>query len=150
MMRSWCLGPALFRKHLARPGRIPALVSDGIISENFCPTIAALFCSSSSSKETEFMRDALRTSPMIDRKTKIVCTIGPKSSDHDSVNALLHAGMNVLRLNCSHGDHAFYRQVIDNLSDCLAKVSEPGVAIDFSDGAREDTYVIMHRSYMCT
>ena len=79
---------------------------------------------------------------MRDRKTKVVCTIGPKSASRSSINELLHAGMNVLRLNCSHGDHAFYRDVIGNLWDSLDRVrhsmAEPGISIDFSDGARED------------
>jgi len=83
---------------------------------------------------------------MLDRKTKIVCTIGPKSASRSSVNSLLLAGMNVLRLNCSHGDHDFYRDVIGNLEDCLNKVRhsmmEPGVSIDFSDGAREDVCAV--------
>lgn len=81
--------------------------------------------------------DALRQRAMRDRKTKIVCTIGPKSAPQDSLNALLHAGMNVLRLNCSHGDHDFYREVIGTLADCLENVRQ-SKRIDFSDGSRED------------
>ena len=69
--------------------------------------------STSASKTDHLLKmDAIRTESMLDRKTKIVCTIGPRSASRSSVNALLHAGMNVLRLNCSHGDHEFYRDVI--------------------------------------
>lgn len=39
------------------------------------------------------------------RKTKIVCTIGPSSSSREMVWKLAEAGMNVARLNMSHGDH---------------------------------------------
>lgn len=39
------------------------------------------------------------------RKTKIICTIGPASSDRKTLKALMLAGMNVTRLNFSHGDH---------------------------------------------
>ena len=86
--------------------------------------------------------DALHQRAMRDRKTKIVCTIGPKSASKASINALLYAGMNVLRLNCSHGDHDFYRGVIGNLEDCLGDVRQSGKSIDFSDGAREDNCAV--------
>jgi pyruvate kinase len=39
------------------------------------------------------------------RRTKIVCTLGPAVDSDDAVRALLHAGMNVARLNFSHGTH---------------------------------------------
>jgi pyruvate kinase len=48
-------------------------------------------------------------------KTKIVCTIGPASSSPDIMRAMLRAGMNVARLNFSHGDFAGHRQVIGDL-----------------------------------
>mmetsp|Transcript_27374 Transcript_27374/g.37758 ORF Transcript_27374/g.37758 Transcript_27374/m.37758 type:complete len:626 (-) Transcript_27374:219-2096(-) len=47
------------------------------------------------------------------RKTKIVCTIGPSSCSREDLFALADAGMNVARLNMSHGDHTSHQQVID-------------------------------------
>lgn len=39
------------------------------------------------------------------RKTKIICTIGPVTESYDMLEQLAKAGMNVVRLNMSHGDH---------------------------------------------
>ena len=38
-------------------------------------------------------------------KTKIVCTIGPASDNKEMLTKLVKAGMNVMRLNFSHGTH---------------------------------------------
>jgi len=49
------------------------------------------------------------------RLTKIVCTIGPKTKDVASLEELLNKGMDVLRLNFSHGTYEYHGEVIDNL-----------------------------------
>jgi pyruvate kinase len=48
-------------------------------------------------------------------KTRIVCTIGPASNSRDVMESLLRAGMNVARLNFSHGDFSGHKEVIANL-----------------------------------
>jgi pyruvate kinase len=48
-------------------------------------------------------------------KTKIVCTIGPASESTDVMCRLIEAGMNIARLNFSHGDFNTHKKVIDNL-----------------------------------
>lgn len=40
------------------------------------------------------------------RKTKIICTIGPASEEEEMLRSLIENGLNVARLNLSHGDHA--------------------------------------------
>jgi len=49
------------------------------------------------------------------RKTKIVCTIGPASSSPERLKQLIEAGMDVARLNFSHGDHETHRQTLRNI-----------------------------------
>jgi len=53
-------------------------------------------------------------------KTKIVCTIGPASESSGIMRQMLHAGMNIARLNFSHGDFAWHLAVIGNLRDAAA------------------------------
>ena len=48
----------------------------------------------------------------MNRKTKIIATVGPSVLTKDKVEELLHAGVNVLRLNFSHGTHADHENVI--------------------------------------
>lgn len=43
---------------------------------------------------------------MLDRRTKIVCTLGPAVASKEGILGLVNAGMNVARLNMSHGEHA--------------------------------------------
>ena len=47
------------------------------------------------------------------RKTKIVCTIGPACSDEKTLAEMCRAGMNVARLNFSHGTHEEHKKKID-------------------------------------
>jgi pyruvate kinase len=48
-------------------------------------------------------------------KTKIVCTIGPASASPEILGQMLRAGMNIARLNFSHGDFAWHKTAIENL-----------------------------------
>ena len=53
----------------------------------------------------------------MDRFAKIVCTLGPSSNTREKIVALINAGMNVARLNFSHGTHQDHGQIIDLLRD---------------------------------
>ncbi|APT93666.1 pyruvate kinase [Corynebacterium phocae] len=46
----------------------------------------------------------------MDRRTKIVCTLGPAVASYDGILGLVESGMEVARLNMSHGDHADHEQ----------------------------------------
>jgi len=59
------------------------------------------------------------------RRTKIVCTIGPASSSDKMLEALIRAGMNVARLNFSHGDYASHRRVIRKIRHLERKLDKP-------------------------
>ncbi|TVQ65857.1 MAG: pyruvate kinase [Balneolaceae bacterium] len=47
------------------------------------------------------------------RRTKIVCTLGPSSNTPEGIEKLLRAGMNVVRINFSHGSHEDHKRTID-------------------------------------
>src|SRR6266498_1713613 len=70
------------------------------------------------------------------RRTKIVCTIGPVSSSDKMLEGLIRAGMNVARLNFSHGDYSFHRRVIRKIRQLERKLDQP-VAILHGDGEIE-------------
>lgn len=48
-------------------------------------------------------------------KTKIIATVGPASNSYEKILALVEAGVNVFRLNFSHGTHAQHQQVIEHI-----------------------------------
>ena len=59
------------------------------------------------------------------RKTKIVCTIGPASSDPAVFADMCRAGMNVARLNFSHGTHAEHQAKIDMIKQVREELGLP-------------------------
>src|SRR6195952_2131221 len=82
------------------------------------------------------------------RRAKIVCTMGPATSSEEGIAALLDAGMNVARMNFSHGDYADHKVIYERLR-AAAKASDKALAIladlqgpkirlgRFSDGPHE-------------
>jgi len=59
------------------------------------------------------------------RKVKIVCTLGPSSRSPEQLEALIRAGMDIARLNFSHGDHAFHRALIQNIREASRRAGRP-------------------------
>ncbi len=59
------------------------------------------------------------------RKTKIVATIGPKSNSPEMIEKLIKAGLNVCRLNFSHGSHEHHGETINNIRSISKKLNKP-------------------------
>jgi pyruvate kinase len=77
------------------------------------------------SRNLKLTLDAESTLPPEGRFTKIVCTIGPKTKSPEMLEKLLDAGMDVMRLNFSHGTHEYHSEVISNLRQVLKKKGTP-------------------------
>lgn len=63
------------------------------------------------------------------RKTKIVCTIGPSTDTREMIWKLAEAGMNVARLNMSHGDHKSHQKTVDLVKEYNAQFEDKVIAI---------------------
>jgi len=94
------------------------------------------------------------------KQTKIVATLGPASNDPKVIAKMIHNGMNVARINFSHGDHAEHGERIDNARKAATMAGEhigilqdlcgPKIRIgDFKEGAvmlkKGDPFVITTR-----
>ena len=70
-----------------------------------------------------------RSAAPVFRKTGIICTIGPGTNSPSALAELRKAGMNIMRMNFSHGDHAYHQSAIDNLRRSFDLLPGPPVAI---------------------
>lgn len=61
---------------------------------------------------------------MLERKTKIICTIGPSSFEIDKLTHLIESGMDAARLNFSHGSHELHKQYINNIRTASKKTGK--------------------------
>ena len=59
------------------------------------------------------------------RKTKIICTIGPASENAETLKKMCQAGMNVARLNCSHGTHEEQQNKINLIKQVRKELGLP-------------------------
>ncbi len=59
------------------------------------------------------------------RKTKIICTIGPACDNEETLTQMCHAGMNVARLNFSHGTLSEHQEKIDLIKSVREKLGLP-------------------------
>ncbi len=65
------------------------------------------------------------------RRTKIIATLGPSSRETDVLGKILDAGVDVIRLNFSHGDHAQHRENAKRARECAQKRGrDVGIVVD--------------------
>jgi pyruvate kinase len=64
------------------------------------------------------------------RRTKIVCTLGPAVDSLEKIQALIDAGMNVARLNCSHGDWETKGRWIKWIRQCCSDIGSVAILVD--------------------
>lgn len=61
--------------------------------------------------------------PIIARNTNIICTIGPASRSIPKLQEMVKAGMNIARLNFSHGSHEYHGQTIKNIREAVETIT---------------------------
>lgn len=70
------------------------------------------------------------------RKAKIVCTIGPSSSSEEIISSLIKDGMNVARLNFSHGDYHDHRKSVKLIRDISERFAIPVAILQDLQGVK--------------
>ncbi len=84
------------------------------------------------------------------KRTKILATIGPSSDSLEMIVSLINAGVNVFRLNFSHGTHAYHSGVLKNIHEAMRMTNKiVGVLQDISGpkvriGMVEETFSLVH------
>jgi len=74
--------------------------------------------------------DKILTTPDYTKKrTKVICTIGPACNNVETLVKMIDLGMNVARLNFSHGDHKTHGKVVENLKEAMRQRRNSPVAI---------------------
>ena len=67
----------------------------------------------------------------MNRKVKIICTVGPASNTPEMLEQLARAGMDVVRLNFSHGNHAEFARMIGYIREMEPRIGKPiGIMAD--------------------
>jgi len=59
------------------------------------------------------------------RRTKIVCTVGPATESEEMIEKLVMAGMNVARINFSHGTHDYLHKLVQRIKRVRSKLKKP-------------------------
>ena len=59
------------------------------------------------------------------KKTKIICTIGPACCNEETLTKMIEAGMNVARINFSHGTHDDHKKTIELIKSVREKLNAP-------------------------
>lgn len=78
------------------------------------------------------------------RRTKIICTLGPASNSEEKIAALILAGMNVARLNFSHGTHAEHAETIARVRRVAREFNRPIAILQDLQGPKIRTGRLHH------
>ena len=70
------------------------------------------------------------------KRTKIVCTIGPASETKTKIEQMIKSGLNVARLNFSHGSYKHHSLLINNIRQVAAKLGQPVAILQDLQGPR--------------
>ena len=81
--------------------------------------------------------------PLRDRRAKIVCTLGPASRSPEMVYRLLQAGMNVARLNFSHGTQEEHARTIEAVRAGTARLERPAAILADMSGPKIRTGTLL-------
>ncbi|CAG9539130.1 unnamed protein product, partial [Cercopithifilaria johnstoni] len=72
----------------------------------------------------------INNQPHLERKTAIICTIGPACGSVEKLKEMISSGMNIARLNFSHGSHEYHATTIKNIREAVQSFHQkPLVAI---------------------
>lgn len=71
--------------------------------------------------DSVLQRDLVENGPRSTRRTKIICTIGPKTCSYEMLETLAEGGMNCARLNLCHNTHEWHAEVIKRIRDLNTK-----------------------------
>ena len=82
------------------------------------------------------------------RSAKIVCTLGPASDSAEMIERLMRAGMDVARLNFSHGTHEEHARTIKHLREASARLSKPIAILADLQGPKIRTGALVEGSHV--
>jgi len=69
-------------------------------------------------------------------RTKIVCTLGPSTASRETLSSLMEAGLNVARLNFSHGTHEQHAKTVELVRSTAAELGRPVAILGDLQGPR--------------
>ena len=72
----------------------------------------------------------------LNRKTKILCTLGPASASKKMITAMVNAGMNAVRLNFSHGTHESHKNICSVIRSVEKETGIPLAVVQDLQGPR--------------
>ncbi|MEA1952733.1 MAG: pyruvate kinase [Planctomycetota bacterium] len=83
----------------------------------------------------------------VERKTKIVCTVGPACQEADQIRQMLEAGTNVFRLNFSHADHDWATRTIETIREQAEFMRVPVAVMQDLCGPKIRLSKVAHENY---